>query len=165
MTSIRAALPTLAARLPAPLRRHVGPLLVLGLLLAWGLGVARPAWHTLQQAPQRLAQAQAEAQRTAALAQALAERRAAADATSVPAATLETVRALTQEQLGAGAELRADEAGGWRVELGGVPAEALARWLVALRERLALQVAELDLQRDGGLWRGRARLAPAGGAR
>lgn len=165
MTSIRATLPTLIARLPAPLQRHAGPLLVGVLLLAWALGMAWPAWRALQQAPQRLAQAQAQAQRTAALAQALAERKAATDAGTASPATLEALRALTQERLGAGAQVRADEAGGWRVELAGVPAQALAHWLEALRERLALQVAELDLQRDGSLWRGQARLAPAGGAR
>lgn len=165
MTSLRAVPTMLTARLPAPLRRHTGPLLVGVLLLAWGLGVAWPAWRMLQQAPERLALAQAQAQRTAALAQALAARKAAADAGTTSPATLEAVRALTRERLGAGAQVRADEAGGWRVELGGVPAEALAHWLVALRERLALQVAELDLQREGGLWRGHARLAPAGGAR
>lgn len=165
MSTARSALPRLLARLPAPLRQLVGPLLVLGLLLAWGLGVAWPAWQTLQQAPQRLAQAHIQAQRTAALAQALAERHRAAGVPASPVVSLETVRALTQQQLGASAQLRAEEAGGWRVELGGVPAEALARWLLALREQLALQVAELDLQRDGDLWRGHARLTPAGVAR
>ncbi|TSE18851.1 Type II secretion system (T2SS), protein M [Tepidimonas alkaliphilus] len=164
MTAVRAALPTLTARLPAPLRRHAGLLLALGLLLAWGFGVAWPAWRALQQAPQRLAHAQAQAQRTAALAQALAERKAAADASTALPATLEAVRALTQERLGASAQVRADDGGGWRVELAGVPAQALAHWLVAVRERLALQVVELDLQREGELWRGQARLAPMGGA-
>ncbi|WP_334154983.1 type II secretion system protein GspM [Tepidimonas sp.] len=165
MTSIRAALPTLTARLPAPLQRHAGLGLAAVLLLAWALGVAWPAWRALQQAPQRLAQAQAQTQRTAALAQALAERKAAADSGTTSPATPEGVRVLTQEQLGTGAQVRADENGGWRVELDGVPAQALAHWLVALRERLALQVVELDLQRDSDLWRGHARLAPAGGAR
>lgn len=165
MTSIRAALPTLTARLPAPLRRHGGPLLAAVLLLVWTLAVAWPAWRSLQQAPQRLAQAQVQAQRTAALAQALAERKASADAGTASPATLEAVRALAQERFGTDAQVRADEAGGWRVELAGVPAQALAHGLTALRERLALQVAELDLQRDGDLWRGHARLIPAGGAR
>lgn len=165
MTLLRAMPTMLTERLPTRVRRYIGPLLVGVLLLAWGLGVAWPAWRALEQAPQRLAQAQAQVQRTAALAQALAERKAAADVGPPSPATLEAVLALTQEWLGAGAQVRTDESGGWRVELGGVPAEALGRWLVALRERLALRAAELDLQRDGGLWRGQARFVAAGGPR
>lgn len=165
MKAARSAWSHFTARLPAPLQRHAGLALSAALLLAWALGVAWPAWQALQQAPQRLAHAQAQAQRTAALAQALAAQRQSAQTGPLSPATTEAVRSLTQQQLGAAAQLRDLESGGWDVQLQGVPAQALARWLIAVREELALRMTELELQRDGDLWHGHVRLLAGGAAR